>query len=234
VKAPALIDRLQRLIEFSYDWHTGIADLTPFLIGDRGYRQLYEDKEILEQVPGSDIGPRTLVTCQDGSVRLGIYYPDTMVRSLEEASPLHGLNEQNLVPFTHLVEELDHFLMLAWCIPRGRKIRLVELEFHANVTKYLVVAHFLGRLKSQSRLLQSERDWLIHSLFEDAGEGLPEPFGRRYRTAARMGVQFIRGLERMRPRCRVSALRRFGRRPWGELRRKLESGQEELGLFLAA
>ena len=233
---PTLIVRLQRLIEVSYDWRTGIADLTPFLIGDQGYRALYQGREILEEVPGPEVGPRTLVTSCDGAVRLGIYYPDVMVRRLEKASPLQGINEQNLVPFTHLVEELDHFLMLAWCIRRGRRVRLLELEFHANVTKYLVLAHFLGRLRGQSRLLQSERDWLVHCLFEDAGEGLPEPFRRRYRTAAQMGVRFIRQLERLGPRARVSALRRLGRKPWGELRRSLESSRsgEALGLLLAS
>jgi hypothetical protein len=234
--APTLIVRLQRLIEISYDWRTGIADLTPFLIGDQGYRALYGGREILEEIPGPEVGPRTLVTSRDGSVRLGIYYPDAMVRCLEAASPLLGINEQNLVPFTHLVEELDHFLMLAWCIHRGRRVSLLELEFHANVTKYLVLAHFLGRLRAQSRLLQSERDWLVHCLFEDAGDGLPEPFQRRYRTAAHMGVRFIRQLETLSPATRVSALRRLGRKSWGEVRRSLESsrGGETLGLLLAS
>jgi hypothetical protein len=235
--APAtLISRLQRLIECSYDWRTGIADLTPFLIGDRGYRALYEGREILEEVPGPDVGPRTLVTCREGAVRLGIYYPDSLVRRLEAAPPLRGINEHNLVPFVHLVEELDHFLMLAWCIPRCRVVRLVELEFHANVTKYLVLAHFLGRLREQNRLLQSERDWLVHCLFEDAGADLPEPFRRRYRTAAQMGVLFIRELDALPPWRRVCMLRRFGRRSWGELRQSLESSRrrEALGLLLAS
>jgi hypothetical protein len=234
--APTLIARLKRLIEFSYDWRTGIDDLAPFLVGDRGYRALYEGREILEEVPGPEVGPRTLVTCREGAVRLGIYYPDSLVRRLEDAPPLLGIGEQNLMPFAHLVEELDHFLMLAWCIPRSRVVRLVELEFHANVTKYLVLAHFLGRLRDQDRLLQSERDWLVHALFEDAGEDLPEPFRRRYRTAARMGVRFIRELDALPPAKRVSALRRFGRRSWGELRQSLESsrGGEALGLLLAS
>ena len=231
-----LISRLQRLIESSYDWRTGISDLTPFLIGDRGYRALYEGREILEEVPGPDVGPRTLVTCREGVARLGIYYPDSLVRQLEAAPPLRGISEHNLVPFIHLVEELDHFLMLAWCIPRGRVVRLVELEFHANVTKYLVLAHFLGRLRKQSRLLQSERDWLLHYLFEDAGEDLPEPFSRRYRTAAQMGVRFIRELDALPPWMRLRVLRRFGRRSWGELRQSLESSsrREALGLLLAS
>ena len=83
-----LLTRLHRIIEASYDWKTGIQDLSPYLVGDEGYRMLYEGREILGLLPGTEKGPRTLVTWRGGVLRLGVYYPDELIRRLEERNPL--------------------------------------------------------------------------------------------------------------------------------------------------
>jgi len=219
---PSLLARLQRLIETSYDWKTGIGDLSPYLVGDEGYRVLYEGREILEQLPGSDTSPRTLVTCRGGEVRLGVYYPDALIRHLEERNPLRSLGEENIVSFSLLVEELDHLLMLAWSLRHKRPIRLVELEFHANITKYLVLAHFLGRTGHRSRLTTVQRHWLHSRLLLDVGDDLPDPHRERYRTAAVLAQRFLRQLDCLPADGRIIALRRFARRTWGSQRYYLE------------
>jgi len=231
----SLLTRLQRLIERSYDWSTGIEDLGPYLLGDEGYRRLYEGREIAEELPGASPGARTLVSWRGHQVRIGVYYPDALVLHLERRNPLHRVDEENVGPFTALVEELDHLLMLAWCARHRREVGLLELEFHANVTKYMVLAHFLARLSRRPHLAPSQRRWILHRLFHDAGEGLPPPFRHRYRTAARLAVRLLSHLDLLPGEERVRALRRLGRRSWESQRSCLESldSPGKLGLLLA-
>ncbi len=219
----SLLTRLQRLIERSYDWNTGIEDLGPYLLGDEGYRRLYEGREIVEELPGASPGARTLVSWRGRRVRIGVYYPDALVLHLERQNPLRRVDEDNVGPFSALVEELDHLLMLAWCARHGREVGLLELEFHANVTKYLVLAHFLARLSRRTRLAPSQRRWLLDRLFHGAGEDLPQPFRNRYRTAARLAVRLLSHLDLLPGEMRVQALRRLGRRSWEAQRSCLES-----------
>lgn len=218
-----LLNRLQSLIETTYDWSTSIQNLAPFLVGDHGYRVLYAGREILEESPGEGEGPRTLVTWRGGPVSLGVYYPDALVRHLEEINPLREISDKNVVAFSLLVEELDHLLMLAWCARHERSVRLLELEFHANVTKYFVLAHFLGRATRRVRLTAAQREWIQHWLFWEMGERLPEPQGHRYRTATRLALRFIRSLETVSAWERVTILRRFARQSWTRQRAFLES-----------
>jgi hypothetical protein len=166
----SLLTRLQRLIERSYDWNTGIEDLGPYLLGDEGYRRFYEGKEIAEELPGASPGARTLVSWRGPQIRIGVYYPDALVLHLERRNPLHRVDEDNVGPFAVLVEELDHLLMLAWCARHRRGVGLLELEVHANVTKYMVLAHFLARLSHRPHLAPSQRRWVLHRLFHGAGE----------------------------------------------------------------
>ena len=230
-----LLVLLQQLIERSYDWNTGIADLGPFLIGDEGYRRLYQGREIEEEPPGGVPGARMLVTWRGSRIRIGVYYPDSIISRLEDRNPLHRVDEGNVGPFAALVEELDHLLMLAWCARHGREVGLLELEFHANVTKYLVLAHFLARQSRRRRLAPPQRKWALQSLFQGAGEDLPPASRQRYRTAARLAVRFLSHMDALPVEDRVRALRRLGRRSWESQRSCLESGDaaEKLGLLLA-
>jgi hypothetical protein len=219
----SLLARLQSLIESTYDWTTGIHNLAQYVVGDYGYRIFYAGQEILEELPGEEVGPRTLVTWRGGPVRLGVYYPDALVRHLEAINPLNEISDRNVVAFSLLVEELDHLLMLAWCARHGRDVRLMELEFHANVTKYFVLAHFLGRATRRARLTSAQRQWIHRHLFWGIGEGLPEPQNHRYRVAARLALRYVRSLENLAGMERLTVLRRFARWSWLNQRTCLES-----------
>jgi len=229
-----LLSQLQRLIETSYDWTTGIDDLGPFVVGDEGYRQIYGGKEFLEGQSGQPAGARTLVTWVCGQIRVNIYYPDHLVVHLERRNPLYRIDDENVTPFSILVEELDHLLMLAWCVRHRRNVRLVELEFHANVTKYLVLTHFLARLNRCQRLSPVQRRWVFDRLFGGAGEGLPPALSQRYETAEQLALRFIHLLDSMPAVEKIRTLRRFARRAWGVQRSHLESlgGWNQLGLLL--
>jgi len=218
---PSLLTRVQVLIESTYDWRTDIGSLGPFIVGDHGYKVLYAGQS-LGNAPEEQ--PRTFVTWAGGPVRLGIYYPDSLIRRLEETNPLREISEKNIVPFATLVEELDHFLMLAWSARHQREISLLELEFHANVTVYLVLAHFLGRTTGQARLSTGQREWIRRYLFEDLGESFSEPQRTRYQRAYRLALAFLRSLESLTGEEKLRFLRRFARQSWTNQRAYIESG----------
>jgi hypothetical protein len=233
VTEPAsLLTRLQRLIENSYDWNTGIDDLGPFVVGDEGYRALYRSVEFPQSLSEDAPAARTVVSFRGAETRLGVYYPDALVIRLELHNPLLRVDDGNVGAFAVLVEELHHLLMLAWCSKHQREVGLLELEFHANVTKYLVLAHFVARHSSRTRLEQGQKSWLLHRLFDGDGEELPPPFRHRYRTAARLAVRFILLLEGFSREERVRSIRRVARRPWKSLRSCLESRDPARGLRL--
>ena len=89
-------------------------------------------------------GARTLVRETDEGLRASIYYPDRLIRVLEQHPPQHGLCDANVDAFATLVEELDHFLMIVARARSGRPLTLFELELHANVSKHLVLSRFLA------------------------------------------------------------------------------------------
>ena len=214
--SPSLLSRLQRIIERSYDWNTGIDEIGAFVVGDEGYQELYGAQALQEQVFSERFGARTLVTWRGGEVRARIYYPDHLVTHLERFNPLQGLDEENFLPFSVLVEELDHLLMLAWCCRVGRPVRLIELEFHANVTQYLVLSLFLSRHRGETCLSPEQRRWIRRHLFNRPGEGLPAPLNERYSTAAQLALRYLDSLEELPVASRGPFLRRFTREPWAE------------------
>jgi hypothetical protein len=231
---PPLLSQLHQLIETSYDWTTGIDDVGRFVVGDEGYQKLYGHREVLGALPESLLGARTLVAWEGGQVRLRVYYPDDLVRHLEVRNPIRRVDEENVSHFSVLIEELDHLLMLAWCARYRRPVRLLELEFHANITKYLVLIHFLGRLGRRTRIFPAQKQWVSLHLFHGAGEDLPPPFQKRYETAARLASRFLRLLEQLPATERVRTLRRFARQSWEAQRRILDSPDESgLGLAVA-
>ena len=219
---PSLLTRIQRMIELTYDWQTEIHSIDPYLVGDYGFSIHYAGRSVFPQVAADQ--PRTFVTYTGGPIRLGIYYPDSLIRQLEEANPLHGISHKNVLPFAALVEELDHFLMLAWSAQNQREVSLLELEFHANVTTYLVLAHFLGRTTGRARLSTDQREWIRKNLLYGVGESFPEPHRSRYRSASRLALAFLLSLEHLTGEEKLKFLRRFARQSWTDQRTLIESG----------
>lgn len=212
-----LIVVLKSIIERSYDMRPVIHDIGPFLIGDEGYALLYGHEQ--HQRP---TGARVMIRQEDDSVRLAVYYPDALVRHLELFNPLSGLGNVNIDEFSVLVEELDHLLTLAGRVADGRPVSLLELEHHANVTKYLVVLHILGRQTGRTRLPESLRLWARHHLFGKYSEEKGES-AARYREAAGLASRHARLLDGMTVPERRSELRAFQRRSFSDTCRMLTS-----------
>ena len=208
-----LLLTLKSIIERSYGMPRVIEDVAPFLIGDAAYRARYRGRD--GSLPTAEAGARLLVRESGVPLRVVLYYPDALVRHLERHSPLRGVGEVNIEAFAVLVEELDHLLTLASRAAEGRPISLLELEHHANVTKYLVVVHFLGRQTGRRRLSDPLRRWARHHLFERYPAGGGEA-ASRYREAASLAGRYVHFLESLAEEERPRELRAYQRRSFSE------------------
>jgi hypothetical protein len=196
---------------------SGLVRADRFVIGDRGYRALYGDEGAAVGAGSADgQGARLLLRETADGLRVCVYYPDAMIRTLEAHPPTRGLREDNVDAFATLVEELDHLLVLAERAATGREVSLFELELHANVSKWLVLSRFLAG--SRGRLTPRARVWLDWHLFHKRHWSDDDPEVRaRYRDAARHAVRFLGGLAAStRPARRLRLLRRFHGAPVAE------------------
>jgi hypothetical protein len=209
---------------------SGLADLSPFIIGDQGFRLLYGSETLVERADaGTGTGARTLLRSTDDGLRACIYYPDVMIQRLECFPPQQGLHEENVDAFADLVEELDHLLLVAERSAQRRSFSLLELELHANVSKYLVLSRFLaGRA---ARLSPGRRKWLRHHLFDKLRyRAADRQVLQRYREAARWALRFIDRMAAVEPVERIEALRGFHSATFQQKLRLIRSvGEDRLG-----
>ncbi len=192
----SLLDVIEHLITRLYA--RSLARVRPdrFLLGSRGYRSVY----------GGDArdGPRLLVRSRTKDLRVAIYYPDELIEVLEQNNPLRSLDDSNVDAFDGFVEEIDHFLLLAARHRSGRTVSRLELELHANLSKY-----FLGRflIKRREGFLSARRKlWLLHHLFQKKRFSEPGQ-ASRYREARRLAIRYIQSLLALPPRRRLDDLR---------------------------
>jgi hypothetical protein len=217
VKRRPLLQLLHAIIERSYAMPRVIEDPAPYLIGDEGYRVLYGDAA---GPAATDLRARLLVRKEASGLRAALYYPDELVRHLERHDPRAGIGDQNIDAFATLVEELDHLLVVAGRAADARPVTLLELEFHAAVTKYLLVVHFIGRLTGRLRLSEFHRLWARHHLFEKYAQGEGEE-ETRYLEAARLAGRYVRLIDSLTVAARRAELHAFHRRSFAEQVRRI-------------
>jgi hypothetical protein len=210
------------LLQRTYRIRCGLSDLGRFVIGDTGYHRLYRaDRGEREIRTAGGEGAKTLVRETEQGVAACIYFPDAMIRCLEAYPPQHGLRAENLFAFATFVEEIDHLLVIAERSLGRRPVSLFELELHANVSKYLVVARFLAG--SAGRLTPDRRLWLRHRIFDAVEYNDEDPAARqRYREAAHWAVRLLNGLPDSDPSKTVDTLRRFHEAPLAAKLRLIE------------
>jgi hypothetical protein len=210
-RGESLLERVKALLERTYGMERVVDDVGRFIVGDVGYRRLYEPGGGFARVGAlGQQDAKTLIREADGHVRLCIYYPDALIRCLEHYPPDRGVRDDNVDAFATLVEELDHLLCIAERAIQTRPLSLFELELHANVSKYLVLARFLaGR---RPRIEARRRAWLRYHLFDKGVYCDDDPGVRsRYRDATRWAGRFLERLGQLGPADRVDMLRSFHR-----------------------
>jgi hypothetical protein len=209
-----LIDQLARLIESTYDFRSGLLPLGRFVVGEEGRERLLDGREAVERVDGPH-GASLLLRERDGERgwAAALYLPRSLIQRLEESDPRRRLDDSNVGPFVTLVEEVDHLLTFTDRVCRkGAEVSLLELEWHAGVTKYVTLLHFVGRLRGRTRLTEQERGFVEGHLFHAGDLTAEDPeVLERYRKAERLTWRFARDLRGRPPRDRVRRLRRFHR-----------------------
>ena len=204
-----LLAVVQGLLERTYGIPGGLIDAGRFVVCDHGYRRFYGGAPTPTAVGAADgQGARTLVREASDGLRAAIYYPDALIRRLEQYPPQHGLCEQNVDAFATLVEEVDHLLLLAERYRNDRPVTQFEMELQANISKHLVLIRYLA---GNARLLdEPSRLWLAHHLFEKVRYADEDPAVRaRYRDAAGWAVRFLKVLRPMPAGARTESLRAF-------------------------
>jgi len=209
-----LIDQLARLIESTYDFRSGLLPLGRFVVSEEGRERLLEGRECVERVDGPH-GASLLLRerADEGGWAAALYLPGELIERLEQTDPRRRLDDGNVGPFVTLVEEVDHLLTFTDRVCRQRaEVSLLELEWHAGVTKYVTLLHFVGRLVGRCRLSEEERRFVETHLFQRGELTAEDPeVAERYHTAERLTWRFARDLRGRTPTDRVRQLRRFHR-----------------------
>ncbi len=206
-----LIKELQRKIEKTYVLDTGITNIEQYIVGDRGYKEFYA-KEKIRTVVNSHSGARVLIRDTGDTLKVSIYYPDALIRELEDNDPRLGIHDENIDLCASFVEELDHFLFIAQNYKLNRPFSLFELELQANVTKYLVIKYFIALQKKSLKLSKFDREYVRHHLFykrkfdiEDTSEK------KRYEDAGKFGMMYTNHIDLLSHEERLRDLRQFSR-----------------------
>jgi hypothetical protein len=204
-----LLHTVGGLLERTYLMRPRIDRLERFVIGDLGFRRLYAGRALHTSVGAvANCGATTLVRETDAGLAVCVYFPDALIALLERHPPQRGLGAENVQAFATFVEEIDHLLLLAERVAQRREVSLLELELHANVSKYLVLSRFMA--KAARPLDPGERRWLRHQLFEAEQYRAEDPeLTERYTRAAGWAARYLDRLAQLGPAGRLASLREF-------------------------
>ena len=206
-----LIKELQKKIEKTYALDTGITNIEQYIIGDKGYEEFYAKEEI-RTVVNSHSGARVLLRDAGDTLKVSIYYPDSLIRELEDNDPRLGIHDENIDLCASFIEELDHFLFIAQNYKSNRPFSLLELELQANVTKYLVLKYFIALQSRSLKLRKFDREYIRHHLFYKRQFDVEDTTERkRYEDAGKFGMMYTEQIDRLSHEERLRDLRRFSR-----------------------
>ena len=168
--APALVDALGVLLQRTYDIPpSSLGAVSRFVVGDEGHRRLLEGRRVVERVDRRRARARLLLRRRHEGWALALYLPDALGARLEARDPRRGISEHNVDEFLALVEEVDHLVTFADRAGHGdAEVSLLELEWHAAVSKVLVATHFVARLAGQERLSAGALAFIDYHAFHKA------------------------------------------------------------------
>ncbi len=211
IKYP-LIEELQRKIEKTYALDTGIINIEEFVIGNNGYKKFYAKEKIKTVVNSSYSRSQVFIRDIGDRLKVSIYYPDELIKVLEDNDPRIGLHDDNIDACASFVEELDHFLFIAQNFKLNRPFSLLELELQANVTKYLVLKYFIALQNKSVRLSKGDKEYIRHHLFYKRKYNIDDPSERkRYEDAKIFGITYTKYIDLLSHEDRLQDLRKFSR-----------------------
>lgn len=224
MNAPSLVDALGVLLQRTYDIPPERPGrVSRFVVGDEGHRRLVERARVVERIDRRRARARLLLRRRATGWSATLYLPNDLVARLEECDPRRALDAGNIDDFLALVEEVDHLVTFADRACHGdAEVSLLELEWHAAVSKALVATHFVARLAGRTRLGEAERAFVDYHVFHKTSYPRDE-LGERYREAERLAFRFVSDLRERQPTERVRRLRRFHRASHHEKLRRYAS-----------
>ena len=208
-RAPELAADIQALLESIYDVSSR-CDIADYLITDRCL------VKILQQDPNAREVSEKLLVSEDGvHLDLSLYLDADVMNRLRSQNPLINLHHQNLADFWLVVEGISHFLYLVWNGYYDRPVTLLELEMQAEVDKFVVALHVLGKQGEDNVSDELHRYLFEYSRFDHR---LNAEHLVRYRHASRYAGKYCKTLyrrfmQRVRRPGMLSELRRFYRLP---------------------
>jgi len=164
--------RVQRDLEEIYRLDQ-IASVEEFLIST---------KELQQYLPSElPARPQLLVREEEEGVSFGVHLGDDVLERVQEGD----LETTDLSDFCSVVEEVSHFLYLAWSVKNKRPVSLLDVELQGEIDKFLL-----------SSLHHPDQENLIERMFDDFSlhKELTEAEQALYRRASRLGAKFCRSL----------------------------------------
>lgn len=224
-----LLNNIKRIIENCYKIDSGIDDVNRFLVKEDTYKRL--EDQIITKVDYNDDARVFLV--EDGEdIKLGLYFSEDFKKRFEENNPrVKGISDSNLNLFSILVEEVDHFVMLAYSAHNEKPVSLLELELQANITKYLVLRALVALQqntfpKIRPHAVQSLKELVFECKYDEQDPDIQF----RYENAARLAKAFISYFESIKnPYRKTTKLREFYRL---SPQSKLDGIRKETGVSL--
>lgn len=218
-----LLREIQILLERTYG-KTGV-NFEEFLLSSSRSRALSEMAGT-SAAEISDLG-RVFLRVVDGKLRLGIYYDTSVVEALEQNNPAYGLNDENILPFMVLLEELDHAVHAALKFREGVRdiygeMFVRDLELQAKVDTYLILQKYCAFFNQPQRATIADRRWLRACIFDRDNAIFEEPLlTERYWETNRLARRYVRHLDRLPPKRRTSEIRRFRKLTYAQKRDRI-------------
>jgi hypothetical protein len=208
-----LCDIIALLLERTYGIDRSVLPLGRFVVGDWRFRQIARERTVRESVDHAGSGARLLLTAtaEAPGWKAALYLPDALIAHLESHDPRRHLSQRNIDAFATFVEEIDHLITFSDLVCAKRQnLSLLALEWHAVVSQYLVLTHFLVRLSGRTELDYEQRAFVEHHLFHRDDFEHEEPsIGQRYQEARRRAWRTLEDWRRKSRTGRLGAIRRF-------------------------
>ena len=207
-----LIKDLQKKIEKTYALETGITNIEQYIIGDIGYKRFYMGKEINTVINSQSSKARVLIREGGDTLKATIYYPDNLIQILEDNDPRAGIHDDNVDACASFVEELDHFLFIAQNFKWNKPFSMLELELQANITKYLVLKHFIALQTRSRKLSQFYKEYIKYHLFYKREYDIENASERaRYEDTKIFATIYINYIDLLSNEERLREIRKFSR-----------------------
>ena len=193
MKPMTLMQEVQRTAERLYQVDMGV-NFERFVVDQ-------ETMPLLSEHINSEEEALTRFAClyfvpDEERLNLAIYFSPEVLGALERCDPRSEINDENILPFMAMIEELTHAMHLtllfiedAGSITTEATLRALEVQ--AKVDTYVILHIFLLRLKREKESEWPEKLWLRYNVFERedfryAGAALE----KRYLEARELGLAF--------------------------------------------